>query len=97
MGSLSCNGRRPASSQKAQRCVTRAILQMVAANRGITALPKWLIDEDDSLESIAYRSLGEKGIRKTLYLGHRKTADTLGFVDEFIEMAKRHDPKGLQA
>lgn len=76
---------------------TEIILQMVAANRGITALPKWLIDEDDSLESIAYRSLGEKGIRKTLYLGHRKTADTLGFVDEFIEMAKHYDPKGLQA
>ncbi|GFD88050.1 LysR family transcriptional regulator [Alteromonas sp. McT4-15] len=71
---------------------TEIILQMVAANRGVTALPKWLIDEHDDTD-VCYRSLGEKGIAKTLYLGHRKAEDALGFVDEFIDMSRCHHPQ----
>lgn len=71
---------------------TEIILQMVAANRGVTALPKWLIEEQHN-DAICYRSLGEKGIAKTLYLGHRKAEDALGFVDEFIEMSRHYHPE----
>jgi LysR family transcriptional regulator for metE and metH len=71
---------------------TEIILQMVAAGRGVTALPKWLVEEQHN-DALCYRSLGEHGISKTLYLGHRKAADALGFVDEFIEMSRRHNPE----
>ncbi|WP_018981333.1 LysR family transcriptional regulator [Salinimonas chungwhensis] len=66
---------------------TEIMLQMVAAGRGVTALPKWLIQELDEQSELAFRSLGEPGIHKTLYLGHRKGGDPFGLVDKFIEMA----------
>lgn len=66
---------------------TEIILQMVAAGRGVTALPKWLVEESKECESLICRSLGEKGLEKTLYVGHRKQSDTLGFIDSFVAMA----------
>lgn len=71
---------------------TEIILQMVAAGRGVTALPKWLIDESKESELLACRSLGEQGVSKTLYLGHRKAQDVLGFVDDFISLSQTHKP-----
>lgn len=72
---------------------TEIILQMVAAGRGVTALPKWLIDESKESELLACRSLGKQGVSKTLYLGHRKAQDVLGFVDDFIELSQTHKPR----
>ncbi|QGX61084.1 LysR family transcriptional regulator [Alteromonas mediterranea] len=71
---------------------TEIILQMVAAGRGVTALPKWLIDESQERDLLTYRSLGEVGVSKTLYLGHRKAQDVLGFVDDFIALSQAHKP-----
>jgi len=71
---------------------TEIILQMVAAGRGVTALPKWLIDESKERDLLTYRSLGEVGVSKTLYLGHRKAQDVLGFVDDFIALSQAHKP-----
>ena len=65
---------------------------MVAAGRGVTALPKWLIDESKERDLLTYRSLGEVGVSKTLYLGHRKAQDVLGFVDDFIALSQAHKP-----
>lgn len=66
---------------------TEIILQMVAANRGVTALPSWLIKEIDD-PSLVYRPLGETGLPKTLFIGYRRANDALGFVEEFIKLAK---------
>ena len=71
---------------------TEIILQMVAAGRGVTALPKWLIDESKERDLLTYRSLGEVGVSKTLYLWHRKAQDVLGFVDDFIALSQAHKP-----
>lgn len=71
---------------------TEIILQMVAAGRGVTALPKWLIDESKESDLLTCRSLGEQGVSKTLYLGHRKAQDVLGFVDDFIALSQTHKP-----
>ncbi len=71
---------------------TEIILQMVAAGRGVTALPKWLIDESKERDRLTFRSLGEVGVSKTLYLGHRKAQDVLGFVDDFIALSQAHKP-----
>lgn len=71
---------------------TEIILQMVAAGRGVTALPKWLIEESKERDSLEYRSLGKLGVSKTLYLGHRKAQDVLGFVDDFIALSQSYKP-----
>jgi len=60
---------------------TEIILQMVAAGRGVTALPKWLIDESKESDLLTCR-----------YLGHRKAQDVLGFVDDFIALSQTHKP-----
>lgn len=72
---------------------TEIILQMVAAGRGVTAMPKWLIEEAKESSRLAYRPLGKSGLQKTLYLGHRKHSDPIDFVDEFITLAKQTSRK----
>ncbi|BFT31068.1 LysR substrate-binding domain-containing protein [Alteromonas sp. D210916BOD_24] len=69
---------------------TEIILQMVAAGRGVTALPKWLVTEAKEKHLFECRSLGKSGIAKTLYLGHRKSTEITGFVDAFIQLALTH-------
>lgn len=68
---------------------TEIILQMVAAGRGVTALPKWLIEESKDYANLAYRSLGKQGVQKTLYLGYRKEDDPFQLVDAFIQLASQ--------
>ena len=69
---------------------TEIILQMVAAGRGVTALPKWLVSESKESHLFECRPLGKHGLAKTLYLGHRKTNDIAGFIDAFIQLALAH-------
>jgi len=51
-----------------------------------------VIDESKESDLLTCRSLGEQGVLKTLYLGHRKAQDVLGFVDDFIALSQRHKP-----
>lgn len=67
---------------------TEIILQMVAAGRGVSALPKWLIDESNDNNFLQTRALGKSGLQKTLYLGHRTDVDNFSFVNEFIHLAQ---------
>lgn len=67
---------------------TEIILQMVAAGRGVCALPEWLIHDTNTSDLLKYRSLGKSGLKKTLFLGHRKDTDAISFVDEFIALAQ---------
>ncbi|MEC7633289.1 MAG: LysR family transcriptional regulator, partial [Pseudomonadota bacterium] len=49
-------------------------------------------DESKESDLLTCRSLGEQGVSKTLYLGHRKAQDVLGFVDDFIALSQTHKP-----
>jgi len=67
---------------------TEIIIQMVAANRGVTALPKWLADEYSGTLPIKTARLGEEGIHKFIHLGIRSSDTTNEQISTFIEIAK---------
>lgn len=67
---------------------TEIILQMVAANRGVAALPLWLADEYKQTLPIKYIRLGEKGIHKQIHLGMRQSDKSNHPLQAFVDIAK---------
>ena len=67
---------------------TDIMLQLVAAGRGVAALPKWLIDEYANRLSIATVPLGRHGIPKQIHLGVRAADRSNQHVDAFLELAR---------
>lgn len=68
---------------------TDIMLQMVAAGRGVAALPKWLVESYQKTMPLAYLSLGETGVHKEIHLGVRDDEDETDFLSAFISMAKQ--------
>ena len=67
---------------------TEIMLQMVAAGRGVCALPGWLVEE--YVKSMPIKSLrfGDMGIGKQIFVGVRKDEQTLDYLKAFINQAK---------
>jgi len=70
---------------------TDIMLQMVAAGRGVTALPGWLVSEYTGKVAIAAVRLGRHGIAKQICLGLREADVGIEYVNAFIELARRSD------
>jgi len=68
---------------------TEIMLQMVAAGRGICALPGWLVDEYSKSMPIKSLRFGEKGISKQIFVGIRKTDQNIDYLNDFIAQAKK--------
>ena len=68
---------------------TDIILQMVAANRGVAAMPKWLALQYANTLPIAVVRLGDKGIHKHIYVGYRKQEMLDSHIQRFISLAKQ--------
>jgi len=68
---------------------TEIMLQMVAAGRGICALPGWLVDEYSKSMPIKSIRFGEKGIGKQIFVGIRKTDQHIDYLNDFIAQAKK--------
>jgi LysR family transcriptional regulator for metE and metH len=67
---------------------TEIMMQLVAAGRGVSALPGWLIEEyAKSLELKALR-FGDKGIHKQINIGVRKEDNQVKYINDFIRLAK---------
>ena len=66
---------------------TEIILQMVAANRGVTAMPRWLIEKYSEKLPIRAMSLGA-GIFKQIYVGYRQADQNNAHIQKFIDLAK---------
>lgn len=66
---------------------TDIMLQMVAAGRGVAALPRWLVAEYQSRMPITPVRLG-KGMQKQIFLGQRSTDLQTDYLASFIELAK---------
>ncbi|MDO5666462.1 MAG: LysR substrate-binding domain-containing protein [Alcaligenaceae bacterium] len=73
---------------------TDILLHMVASNRGVTALPRWLIEEYEETLPLVPITLGENGIAKQIFIGSRKTDTQLDYVKAFFELAKEHSDMG---
>ena len=68
---------------------TEIMLQMVAAGRGVCALPGWLVDEYSKSMPIKSIRFGEKGIRKQIFVGVRKDEQNIDYLNDFIAQAKK--------
>lgn len=69
---------------------TDILLQMVASGRGVTALPRWLVDEyRDRLPVVPVR-LGRHGIQKQIFLGTREADADTDYLAAFVDLAERH-------
>lgn len=69
---------------------TDIMLQMVACNRGVAALPRWLAEEYCSKLPLAVVRLGEQGIAKQIYLGTREGDSGIDYLNAFIELARSY-------
>jgi LysR family transcriptional regulator for metE and metH len=67
---------------------TEILLQMVASERGVAALPKWLVKDNQQTLDIVPLRLGKKGIFKTINLGTRINEVRPAYLTHFIEMAR---------
>lgn len=67
---------------------TDIMLQMVASNRGVTALPRWLVEEYAEKLPIVPIKLGPNGIPKQIYLGSRIADGKVDYLQAFVELAR---------
>lgn len=75
---------------------TDMMLQLVAAGRGITVLPDWLIRADAGGLALTAKRIGPLGLHKSITLGIRAEDVGLDYVMGFVETA-RHAPLGGRA
>ncbi|WP_395339583.1 LysR substrate-binding domain-containing protein [Ningiella sp. W23] len=67
---------------------TEIMMQLVAAGRGICALPGWLVDEYSKSLDVKSVRFGQSGIFKQIHLGIRKEDEHMGYLRDFIQLAK---------
>jgi LysR family transcriptional regulator, regulator for metE and metH len=70
---------------------TDIMMQMVASDRGVAALPRWLAEEYADRMPITPVKLGKKGIAKKIYLGLRDADRDIDYLAAFIKMARSAD------
>lgn len=75
---------------------TDIMLQMVASQRGVAALPRWLVTEYQSKVQVVPVRLGRRGIAKQIFLGVRATDVEIDYIAAFTELAKSQ-PKPKRA
>ena len=68
---------------------TDIMLQMVASGRGVTALPRWLVEEYADKVGIAAVRLGRQGIAKQIFLGAREADTDIDYLKAFVELARQ--------
>jgi len=75
---------------------TDIMLQMVASNRGVGALPRWLVEEYAGKIDVVAVRLGPTGVAKQIYLGARKSDVEIDYLKAFIEEARNPPAKLLK-
>lgn len=67
---------------------TDIMLQMVASGRGVTALPRWLVEEYAEKLPIVPVRLGPDGIAKQIFVGLRETDIEIDYIQAFVALAR---------
>lgn len=67
---------------------TEIMIQMVACGRGVTALPRWLVQEYAERYDIHPVKLGKQGVHKQIHLGIRSEDANVDYIQAFLEKAK---------
>lgn len=68
---------------------TELMLQLVAARRGVSVLPDWILRQDGADLPIASLRIGETGLHKSINLGFRTEDRDLDFIASFVEQARQ--------
>lgn len=68
---------------------TDIMLQMVASGRGVTALPRWLVEEHSAKLNLVPLRLGKYGIKKQIFLGIREADSGIDYLRAFVELAQQ--------
>ncbi len=66
---------------------TEILLEMITANRGVTALPGWLVRERAAHLPLVCRPFGRHGIHKHIHLGVREKDRDIDYIRGFVEQA----------
>ncbi len=67
---------------------TDIILQMVACGRGVAALPRWLVKEQQSRFEIYPVRLGKTGVDKQIFVGYRQKDREIDYLQAFVKIAR---------
>jgi LysR family transcriptional regulator for metE and metH len=70
---------------------TDIMLQLVAAGRGVAALPHWLVNEYADKMAIQAVRLGKAGVSKSIYLGLRDDDQGIEYIKAFVNQAEGLD------
>lgn len=70
---------------------TDILLQMVAATRGVAALPRWLVEEYAHRMPLLPVRLGQTGLPKQIFLGVRQADEDVDYLTDFLAMARSID------
>ncbi|HRL21111.1 MAG TPA: LysR family transcriptional regulator [Alcaligenes sp.] len=84
----------PAAVRQAE--LTPMIVQLVASQRGVTALPNWALTEFLNQGLLRTCRLGENGVWRTLYAAVRKEDLQADYVQAFLKQARDTSFKTLQ-
>ncbi|WP_028576719.1 LysR family transcriptional regulator [Desulfomicrobium escambiense] len=69
---------------------TDILLQMVASGRGVSAMPRWLIEEWADRFAVVPVRLGKDGIDKQIHLGIREADADTDYLRAFLNLAREH-------
>jgi LysR family transcriptional regulator, regulator for metE and metH len=76
---------------------TDIMLQMVASDRGVAALPRWLAEEYADKMPVVPLRLGRSGIAKQIFLGCREADVDIDYLKAFVEIAREPVPAPARA
>jgi LysR family transcriptional regulator, regulator for metE and metH len=65
------------------------MIQMVAADRGVTALPDWLVSSYIELLPLKALRLGQEGLHKKLFTAVRKSDLKVDYISAFVDHAQQ--------
>jgi LysR family transcriptional regulator for metE and metH len=70
------------------------MMQLVLNNQGIATMPQWALTNEQKTK-FSLKSLGKKGVWRTLYLAVRNKDKSLEYIKDFVKIAKRVSSKNL--
>ena len=68
---------------------TEMMLQLVAAGRGVSAIPDWLVRREAVALGVRAVRIGQSGILKSIHLGLSEGDDTVDFIAGFLETSRQ--------
>lgn len=68
--------------------LTPMMMQLVASNRGVAALPSWALNEYQSNPRLRFLRMGSEGVRGVLHAVTRRGDREMPYMQAFIELAR---------